>query len=170
VSPARNSARDTHFRCPTRRASLPTGGTQRDGQCAERHGRCERRCVEHHVCPQKAAAHQPKKDQQMVPVVAESVPGRQLPVIALVNTCPSARYPIASVAPLAAAKNIAAPFRSRMSCACSPEGVEANLSREWSCRQGFRESALTSSPLTDTMGPRSPGTSNTGQHNLHCDS
>ena len=79
MSPARNRARQNHFRYPTPRASLPTGGAERDGQSDERHGRCERRCVTHQQRPQKAAADKPNQHQQMVPDVAEPVPSRQLP-------------------------------------------------------------------------------------------
>jgi hypothetical protein len=54
----------------------------------------------------------------------------KLPVIALVNTFPNASYPIPSVAPLAAAKNIAAPFRTRMGSACISLWSAAALSSE----------------------------------------
>src|SRR6187455_3132763 len=54
----------------------------------------------------------------------------KFPVIALVNTFPNARYPIASVAPLAAAKSMATPFRTTVGSARSSQRSKASLSRE----------------------------------------
>src|ERR1700722_12389047 len=61
--------------CPTPGASLPTGGGEHDGQCDERHDRCEPRCVEHQQRPQRAAADKPNQHQQMVAGVAGGGPG-----------------------------------------------------------------------------------------------